>query len=63
MIQGAKSSFLTFPHDIDQTKVKFKEIFESAITVQGTQKFHKFVPKDSNHIKAFHISSDSTGEL
>lgn len=63
MIQGAKSSFLTFPDEIDQTKVKFKEIFESAIPVQGTRKFHKFVPKDSNHIKAFHISSDSTGEL
>ena len=55
--------FLTSPDEIDQTKVKFKEIFESAITVQGTRKFHKFVPIDSNHIKAFHKSSDSTGEL
>ena len=55
--------FLTSPDEIDQTKVKFKEIFESAITVQGTRKFHKFVPIDSNHIKAFHKSIDSTGEL
>ena len=29
----------------------------------GTRKYHKFVPVNSQQIKAFHISSDNEGEI
>ena len=55
--------FLTSKEEIAKTEEELKDIFESVITVPGTQKFHKFVPVTPQQIKAFYTSSDRQGEI
>ena len=35
--------------------------FSEAVTITGTQKFHKFIPIDNETIKVFELSCDSEG--
>ena len=50
------------PEQITATGKKLKRRFDMAISITGTQKFHKYVPLNETTLRVYHLSQDTEGE-